>query len=146
MSNREPVAWRYRSIGRRGAKSVWYLDEAPPAAGQYEEVQPLGVIGEPTADAALRPDDEVTCCLSNPDMVTHLKHKDCQREEPHKWDECGVVHPPTADAALRILDAARGSVAAQRCVDIHDRARQYEVAIDEARAALAAHPAQGEKQ
>lgn len=74
---------------------------------------------------------------------------------PKKCGECGApveyqnrrpvyTELPTADAALRILDAVRGPVAAQRCVDIHDRARQYEVAIDEARAALAAHPAQGD--
>lgn len=47
-------------------------------------------------------EDEVTCCLSNPDLVVHRKHKDCEHEEPHQWDECGVVHPPQGgDAALR---------------------------------------------
>ena len=44
----------------------------------------------------------------------------------------------TGDAALRILDKVRSADATWHGGDVYDRARQYEVAIDAARTALAA--------
>lgn len=39
----------------------------------------------------------VSFSIRFPDMVGHLKHPDCQAEEPHLIADCGVYHPPVSE-------------------------------------------------
>ena len=80
---------------------------------QIDELEQLvSNASRPPGGAAQVTTGEVTCCLSDPDLVVHRKHADCPREEPHQWDDCGVVHPigdgPTEELKKFLLFVASG--------------------------------------